>query len=727
MKKISMIIPIYNTAEYLRECLQSVINQTYKCLEIILINDGSTDHSDEVINEFLDKDERILYIQLDRRRGVGYARNAGLKKATGDYVYFLDSDDFLAENTIEILVDFIGEEPIIAGKKKVIHKFEDSIVKNNSEINEAEMNEAGYMPDDVVVKYRKVKGHFRDLSILRRLISKQLIDTLHLRFSEEVECYSDLAFISPIIGHMKKGPTVTNAYYFKRVRNNPITNPSIMQRARGEKVTDFLKIYTVLRQKYVDEPRVTSFLDGRFIKSYRKNIILLLANQENIPLYYENLAKAADQLNEKRIKKLNVVVRKELDSLRNRKLKSFKRMIWLHHHLRELKRAYKSRKKMKIYLYKHVLTKKPVNERKIVFESFLGKNYSDSPKYIYEYLLNSQKDYQYIWIFNKTGKDIPGNPKQVKRFSLAYYYHLATAKYWVSNARLPLHMKKREETVYLQTWHGTPLKKLANDMDEVSMPGTNTVKYKRNFTREARKWDYLVSPNAYSTEIFRRAFQFENKMLDVGYPRNDLLYTHNNEQYIATLKDKLHIPLNKKVILYAPTWRDDEFYEKGKYKFNLRLDLMKMKELLGDEYVVALRLHYLIAENISTEGLEGFVYNLSDYDDITELYLISDILITDYSSVFFDYANLKRPILFYTYDLEKYRDTLRGFYINMETEVPGPLLKTTDDIIQSIQHIDQIEEEFKDKYDTFYGRFCDWDDGKASKKVVDSVFNSDKI
>ena len=98
-----MIIPIYNTAEYLRECLQSVINQTYKCLEIILINDGSTDHSDEVINEFLDKDERILYIQLDRRRGVGYARNAGLKKATGDYVYFLDSDDFLAENTIEIL------------------------------------------------------------------------------------------------------------------------------------------------------------------------------------------------------------------------------------------------------------------------------------------------------------------------------------------------------------------------------------------------------------------------------------------------------------------------------------------------------------------------------------------------------------------------------------------------------------------------------------------------
>ena len=702
-----MIIPIYNTAEYLRECLQSVVSQTYKYLEIILINDGSTDQSTEVIEEFQAKDERIICIQLDRRRGVGHARNTGLQKATGDYIYFLDSDDLLAGNTIELLVNHIGDELIIAGKKKIIHKYEDSIIENNIEINEAELNEAGYLKDNMVVKYRKVRGHFRDLSILRRLISRELIETLHLRFSEEVECYSDLAFVPPIIGHIKRIPTVSNAYYFKRVRNNPITNPAIMQRARGEKVSDFLKIYTVLRKEYANDPRIPSFLDGRFIKVYRKNIILLLADPENIPLYYEDLAMAADQLDEKRIKKLNIVIRKELYSLRNRKPKSFNRIIWLHHHLRELKRAYKSKKKMKIYLYKNIFTKKQVNERKVVFESFLGKNYSDSPKYIYEYLLNSQKDYQYIWIFNETGKDIPGNPKQVKRFSLAYYYHLATAKYWVSNARLPLHLKKREETVYLQTWHGTPLKKLANDMDEVSMPGTTTVKYKRNFTKEASNWDYLVSPNAYSTEIFKRAFQFKNEMLNVGYPRNDLLYTHNNEQHIVALKEKLHMPSNKKVILYAPTWRDDEFYEKGKYKFNLQLDLMKMKELLGDEYVVALRLHYLIAENISTEGLEGFAYNLSDYDDISELYLISDILITDYSSVFFDFANLKRPILFFTYDLEKYRDTLRGFYINMETEVPGPLLKTTDDIIESIQNINQIEEQYRDKYDTFYGRFCD--------------------
>jgi CDP-glycerol glycerophosphotransferase len=120
--------------------------------------------------------------------------------------------------------------------------------------------------------------------------------------------------------------------------------------------------------------------------------------------------------------------------------------------------------------------------------------------------------------------------------------------------------------------------------------------------------------------------------------------------------------------------------------------------------------------------LEGFVYNFSKYDDIAELYLISDLLITDYSSVFFDYANLKRPILFFTYDLEKYRDTLRGFYIDIETEVPGPLVKTTDEIIDAVTNIEQVKAQYQAIYDDFYNKYCGWDDGKAAEKVVKTVF-----
>ena len=147
-----------------------------------------------------------------------------------------------------------------------------------------------------------------------------------------------------------------------------------------------------------------------------------------------------------------------------------------------------------------------------------------------------------------------------------------------------------------------------------------------------------------------------------------------------------------------------------------------MKEALSDEYVILLRTHYFIADQLDTSEYEGFAYNVSRYDDVSELYLISDICITDYSSVFFDYANLKRPLLFYTYDLEKYRDVLRGFYIDMEEEVPGPLLYTTEEVIEAICHINQVEEVFRERYERFYQKFCCWDDGYASKRIVKDVF-----
>ena len=147
-----------------------------------------------------------------------------------------------------------------------------------------------------------------------------------------------------------------------------------------------------------------------------------------------------------------------------------------------------------------------------------------------------------------------------------------------------------------------------------------------------------------------------------------------------------------------------------------------MKQALSEEDVVLLRTHYFIADAIDTTGMEDFVYNVCRYNDIAELYLISDILITDYSSVFFAYPGLKRPMLFYTYDLEKYRDDLRGFYIDMETEVPGPLLLTTEEVIEAIQHIDEVNATYAERYKAFYKRFCGWEDGHAAEKIVEFVF-----
>ncbi|MFS0654167.1 CDP-glycerol glycerophosphotransferase family protein [Bacillus sp. 179-C3.3 HS] len=369
-------------------------------------------------------------------------------------------------------------------------------------------------------------------------------------------------------------------------------------------------------------------------------------------------------------------------------------------------------------------SKLSVKKKTVVFESFNGKQFSCNPRGIYEYMKENHPDYTLIWSVKK-GHEAPLKERDIyyiNRLSLKWIFAMARAEYWVVNSRLPLWVPKPDHTTYLQTWHGTPLKRLAMDMDEVHMPGTNTKKYKKNFTKEASNWDYLISPNAYSTEIFTRAFQFEKTMIESGYPRNDFLHNGNNEETMKALKQKMNLPLDKKLILYAPTWRDDQFYKKGQYKFDLDLDLHELRASIGDEYIIILRMHYLVAENFDLGPYEGFAYDFSHYEDIRDLYMISDLLITDYSSVFFDYANLKRPMLFYVPDIETYRDKLRGFYFDFEQEAPGPLVKDTASVIDWVRETEQPNFTLPASFAPFYDKFCYLESGESSKRVVEVVF-----
>ncbi|GGH76628.1 CDP-glycerol glycerophosphotransferase (TagB/SpsB family) [Pullulanibacillus pueri] len=380
------------------------------------------------------------------------------------------------------------------------------------------------------------------------------------------------------------------------------------------------------------------------------------------------------------------------------------------------------------FLFK-LMGKLPVKKKLIMLESYLGKQYSCNPRAIYEYMRAYYPEYTLVWSVDAgylqffKDKNIP----YVKRFSLQWLLSMTRARYWITNSRLPLLLPKPSHTTYIQTWHGTPLKRLASDMEEVHMAGMTTQKYKDDFHEESSKWDYLISPNAYSSEIFKRAFNFNKKLIESGYPRNDYLFHANDDKVIRNLKKNCGLPMNKKVILYAPTWRDDQFYESGKYKFDLELDLNKMRDTLGEDYIIMLRMHYLVAENLDLSSYKGFAYDFSKYEDIRDLYLIADLLITDYSSVFFDYGILKRPMIFYVYDIETYRDKLRGFYFDFEKKAPGPLVKTTEEVIHTIKALDPDEFSGSIQFKEFYDRFCYLEDGYASKRVVDKIFQKNKV
>lgn len=707
MGKVSVIIPVYNTDEFIEECLNSLSNQTYKNFEIILINDGSNHSCTTKLETLKEADDNIQLFHFSENKGVGAARNFGINKATGDFIYFLDSDDYLPEKTLEILVHQIKESNMIRGRMKTTD-FSRSFV-----VLFAGMLDVKIYTED---KYKFINN----FSALNFLFRKDFIVSNGLFFAEDVGIYPDLSFMIPAMIYVDYLPHVKEALYFKRRRNYPIKNPSLMQKDEILKITDFIRMYIRLKDLYSDES-ANVFLDTHFLNFYRKNIIIYFKNGEEVDDIFPDLSKAMGYVSTETLQEYDYVLRKEVRTLKKGNLSKYKRLNHRHQFLRDLRKGFTTKREFKKFIYKRIFNTLSVRKDWVFLESFQAKSYSDSPKYIYQYMLDNNMDYKYIWSINQK-VDMPGKPVRVKRLSLRYFYYLARSKYWVINSRMPNYIEKRDETVYLQTWHGTPLKQLAGDMENVYMPGTTTVTYKRNFYNETQKWDYLVSPNAYATKIFARAFWFDRKFIESGYPRNDILYNKNTEEDIREIKRKLGIPTEKKVILYAPTWRDDEFYGKGEYKFTLPLDLLDMQQQLGDEYVIMLRMHYFVASQMDVSHVQGFAFDVSNHNDIAELFLISDILVTDYSSVFFDYANLKRPILFYTYDLEKYREKLRGFYFDMEEEVPGPLLKTSDEVIEAIADIENVQESFQDRYEEFYNTFCKWDDGNASGKVVKEVF-----
>jgi CDP-glycerol glycerophosphotransferase len=225
-------------------------------------------------------------------------------------------------------------------------------------------------------------------------------------------------------------------------------------------------------------------------------------------------------------------------------------------------------------LYHNIYNKRPINNKRIMFESFSGDFYSDSTKYIYEYLYNHYGDeFEYVWVINDSRTEIPGNPITTKRFSLKYHKLMATSKYWVVNTRQAGRLVKRPQQVLLSTWHGTPLKKLGFDMGNIYIQNPRT---KESYIHDSSAWDYFISPNRFSTEIFRRAFAYDGEILETGYPRNDILF-NADESKISQIKEKLNLPDDKKVILYAPTWRDDDSYDVGKVKFKLKLGLEKLE------------------------------------------------------------------------------------------------------------------------------------------------------
>lgn len=371
--------------------------------------------------------------------------------------------------------------------------------------------------------------------------------------------------------------------------------------------------------------------------------------------------------------------------------------------------------------------------RTICFCTFSGRGYSDSPKAIYEYMLGEEKyqDYQFIWIFKEPQRfsrlTQNRNTRIVRWATKEYEQAMASAKYWIFNYRVSDHIWPKEDQVYVECWHGTPLKRLGYDLTAGGNVMNTTDEIRQKYDLDSAKFRYILSPSPYCTKKFSSAWNLMEQgkqaaILEQGYPRNDALLNHTPEQ-VAAIKEQLNITPEqiggKKIILYAPTWRDNQHDDANGYSYKLGVDFKRLREALGEDYIILFRAHYLVASRFNFAAYEGFVWNVSDYPDINDLYLAADLLITDYSSVFFDFANLRKPMLFYMYDLRAYRDEIRGFYIGLQ-ELPGPIVQTEEELIRAIPQ-QLVTHEWDKRYDAFLEKFAPFDDGQASRRVVEII------
>ncbi|MFE4021070.1 CDP-glycerol glycerophosphotransferase family protein [Streptomyces sp. NPDC059101] len=353
----------------------------------------------------------------------------------------------------------------------------------------------------------------------------------------------------------------------------------------------------------------------------------------------------------------------------------------------------------------------------VLYSSFGGRAYGDSPRAVHEELVRRGMDVEHLWAVRDAQTAVPPSARPVVVGSAAWHGALAHSHWIVTNTHLPRWFVRRAGQRVIQTWHGTPLKRIGADLAGTLCGGLAHLAAR---PRLGRQWSVLLSPNAASTPVLRSALGYAGKLLETGLPRTDALHAPDRDEVAAAVRAHLGVRPEQRVVLYAPTPRDDVAYDASHHRLHLPLDLDVARAALDGDHVVLVRSHPQVPDRLPAHHAP-FAVDVSSYPDATELLLAADVLVTDYSSLAADFAGTGRPMLFLTPDLAHYRDTLRGFSVDFEARVPGPLLSSTGEVVEALGDLPGVARASAEAYEEFRRAFCHLDDGGAAGRVADLV------
>lgn len=359
----------------------------------------------------------------------------------------------------------------------------------------------------------------------------------------------------------------------------------------------------------------------------------------------------------------------------------------------------------------------PIKKKKILVSSYYGRGYGDNLKYIVEeFLSRNIKKLQIVWVVKnkEEARSLPLGVKSCLVYSMKYYYHLSTSKIWIDNCRKAFYYKKKNQ-YYVQTWHGFALKRIEKDVEH----NLSSV-YVERAKKDSKAIDVIISCSAFMERIYKNSFWYNGEVVNLGAPRNDIII-NKDANIIKKVKLYYSIKEKQKIVLYAPTFRKEQSLSVYSLDFDKLLDCCNRK--FGGDFIVLVRLHPNIATLASNIQYGQKIKNATFYPDMQELLLATDVLISDYSSLMFDYALSLKPVFMFATDIDIYKND-RDFYFNL-CDLPFNVSVNNEELEHNIMSFNI--ENYKLNLMNFYEDVGMIIDGQASKKVVDLILKKMKI
>jgi len=354
-----------------------------------------------------------------------------------------------------------------------------------------------------------------------------------------------------------------------------------------------------------------------------------------------------------------------------------------------------------------------------LFRSYFGENTACNARAVHHELRARGSGLDLFWAVTDHSVEVPDGGIPVVHGSRQWYELLGAAKYVMDNMHQPIYHVKREHQIVIQTFHGYPFKVMGHaHWEQMAVTRLRL----ESFDRRAREWDYLVSPARYATPLLRRDFRYDGDVLEIGYPRNDVLLADSVPRRRAEVREVLGIRPDQRAVLYAPTFRDYMSSDDHSARMVDFFDFDEVSRRFGDDSVLLVRGHAFNARAGARVGNRTGLTDVTRYPDVADLYLAADAAVVDYSSLRFDFGVTGKPMVFHVPDLERYRDDSRGWLFDFEPTAPGPLLRTTGEVLDALADLDGVRRDYADDYEAFRRDFLELEDGHAAARLVDAVF-----